>query len=135
MIPTGAGLSLGCGNPTAIAALRACETVLDLGSGAGMDAFLAADRVGAVVPDFDEMGLDELLDEGAPLDASDRVILDALDGARTRLVGATGRCFETRSASQGDPTASSTSKLPSSLAHARRSRDPTTRCCPLAASR
>jgi arsenite methyltransferase len=46
IIPKGADLSLGCGNPTAIAALKAGETVLDLGSGAGMDAFLAADRVG-----------------------------------------------------------------------------------------
>lgn len=47
VIPAGADLALGCGNPTAIAALRPGETVLDLGSGAGMDAFLAADRVGA----------------------------------------------------------------------------------------
>ncbi len=46
IIPSGADLSLGCGNPTAIAALGLGETVLDLGSGAGMDAFLAADKVG-----------------------------------------------------------------------------------------
>jgi SAM-dependent methyltransferase len=38
--------SFGCGNPTAIASLRAGEVVLDLGSGAGIDCFLAAKRVG-----------------------------------------------------------------------------------------
>jgi SAM-dependent methyltransferase len=38
--------SLGCGNPTAIAALRAGERVLDLGSGGGLDVFLAAKAVG-----------------------------------------------------------------------------------------
>jgi SAM-dependent methyltransferase len=37
----------GCGNPTALAELQEGETVLDLGSGAGLDAFLAARRVGA----------------------------------------------------------------------------------------
>ena len=42
----GAELSLGCGNPTAIASLEAGETVLDLGSGGGFDCFLAAREVG-----------------------------------------------------------------------------------------
>lgn len=41
-----AGMGLGCGNPQAIAALRQGETVLDLGSGAGFDCFLAARAVG-----------------------------------------------------------------------------------------
>jgi SAM-dependent methyltransferase len=45
-VPEGANLGLGCGNPTAIDALRPGETVVDLGSGAGMDAFLAARQVG-----------------------------------------------------------------------------------------
>lgn len=44
--PDGADLGLGCGNPQAIASLRGGETVLDLGSGGGFDAFLAARRVG-----------------------------------------------------------------------------------------
>lgn len=45
-VPAGSDLGLGCGNPQAIAALRPGETVLDLGSGAGFDCFLAASRVG-----------------------------------------------------------------------------------------
>jgi ubiquinone/menaquinone biosynthesis C-methylase UbiE len=45
--PAGADLGLGCGNPQAIAALRPGETVLDLGSGAGFDCFLASKQVGA----------------------------------------------------------------------------------------
>ena len=45
-VPEGANLGLGCGNPQAIAALQPGETVLDLGSGAGFDAFLAARQVG-----------------------------------------------------------------------------------------
>ncbi len=46
-IPAGANLGLSCGNPTALASLQPGETVLDLGSGAGFDAFIAAARVGA----------------------------------------------------------------------------------------
>ena len=45
-IPEGADLGLGCGNPLAHAQLEAGETVLDLGSGAGIDCFLAAREVG-----------------------------------------------------------------------------------------
>lgn len=46
-VPEGANLGLGCGNPVALASLRAGQAVLDLGSGAGFDAFLAAKAVGA----------------------------------------------------------------------------------------
>jgi len=45
-VPEGSNLGLGCGNPQAIAALKPGETVLDLGSGAGFDSFLAARAVG-----------------------------------------------------------------------------------------
>jgi ubiquinone/menaquinone biosynthesis C-methylase UbiE len=45
-LPEGADLALGCGNPTALAGLAEGETVVDLGSGGGIDCFLAAARVG-----------------------------------------------------------------------------------------
>lgn len=45
-MPEGANLGLGCGNPVALASLREGETVLDLGSGAGFDCFIAASKVG-----------------------------------------------------------------------------------------
>ena len=45
-VPDGANLGLGCGNPVALAALKEGDTVLDLGAGAGFDAFLAAQQVG-----------------------------------------------------------------------------------------
>ena len=45
-VPEGANLGLGCGNPQAIADLKPGETVIDLGSGAGFDCFLAAGQVG-----------------------------------------------------------------------------------------
>jgi ubiquinone/menaquinone biosynthesis C-methylase UbiE len=45
-LPEGADLGLGCGNPQAIAAMRPGEVVVDLGSGAGIDCFLAAEQVG-----------------------------------------------------------------------------------------
>jgi SAM-dependent methyltransferase len=45
-LPDGANLGVSCGNPQALAALQPGETVLDLGSGAGFDCFLAARKVG-----------------------------------------------------------------------------------------
>jgi len=45
-VPDGANLGLGCGNPQAIASLSPGETVVDLGSGGGLDVFLAAQAVG-----------------------------------------------------------------------------------------
>ncbi len=45
-LPENANMGLGCGNPTAMAAIREGETVLDLGSGGGIDCFLAAQKTG-----------------------------------------------------------------------------------------
>jgi ubiquinone/menaquinone biosynthesis C-methylase UbiE len=46
-VPQGSNMGLGCGNPVALALLREGETVIDLGSGGGVDCFLAAKKVGA----------------------------------------------------------------------------------------
>jgi arsenite methyltransferase len=62
-VPEGANLGLGCGNPVALASLREGETVVDLGSGAGFDAFLASRQVG---PSGRVIGVDmtpEMLDK------------------------------------------------------------------------
>jgi len=45
-VPEGANLNLGCGNPVALASLKEGEVVIDLGSGGGLDCFLAANKVG-----------------------------------------------------------------------------------------
>lgn len=45
-VPEGTNLGLGCGNPVALASLKEGDVVLDLGSGAGFDAFLASRKVG-----------------------------------------------------------------------------------------
>jgi len=45
-IPQGSNMGLGCGNPVALASLKEGETVIDLGSGGGVDCFLAAKKVG-----------------------------------------------------------------------------------------
>ncbi len=54
-VPDGANMGLGCGNPTALADLKPGETVLDLGSGGGLDCFLAANTVG---PEGHVIGVD-----------------------------------------------------------------------------
>lgn len=54
-VPDGANLGLGCGNPVALASLKPGQTVLDLGAGAGFDAFLAARVVG---PEGKVIGVD-----------------------------------------------------------------------------
>jgi arsenite methyltransferase len=62
-VPEGANLGLGCGNPVALAALKKGDVVIDLGSGAGFDCFLAAARVG---PNGKVIGVDmtpEMLDK------------------------------------------------------------------------
>src|SRR5215472_864229 len=53
--------SLGCGNPTALARLNPGETVLDLGSGGGIDALLSAKRVGATGKAYGVDMTDEML--------------------------------------------------------------------------
>jgi len=62
-VPEGADLNLGCGNPVALASLKEGETVIDLGSGGGLDCFLAAKKVG---PTGKVIGVDmttEMLDK------------------------------------------------------------------------
>lgn len=62
-IPQETVMGLGCGNPIAIAELKAGETVLDLGSGAGIDVFIAANKVG---PEGRVIGVDmteEMIDK------------------------------------------------------------------------
>ena len=54
--------SLGCGNPTALVDLKPGETVLDLGSGGGIDVFLAARRVGSAGKVYGLDMTDEMLD-------------------------------------------------------------------------
>ena len=69
-IPEEAVMGLGCGNPTAIAELKVGETVLDLGSGAGIDAFLAANKVG---PTGRVIGVDmtqEMIDRASAIASS-----------------------------------------------------------------
>jgi len=63
VVPAGAVLaSLGCGNPTALAELREGETVLDLGSGGGIDVLLSARRVGPTGQAYGLDMTDEMLD-------------------------------------------------------------------------
>ena len=54
-VPLGSNLGLGCGNPTALASIKAGEIVLDLGSGVGFDCFLASNKVG---PEGKVIGVD-----------------------------------------------------------------------------
>jgi len=55
LVPSGADMGLGCGNPGAIAALKVGEVVVDLGAGGGFDCFLAAHEVG---PEGHVIGVD-----------------------------------------------------------------------------
>jgi len=75
-VPEGANLGLGCGNPVALASLREGEVVLDLGSGAGFDCFLAAERVG---PSGRVIGID------MTPDMLDRARENAKKGGRTNV--------------------------------------------------
>jgi len=62
-VPEGSNLGLGCGNPLAIASLEEGNVVLDLGSGAGFDSFLAAKKVGDSGKVFGVDMTDEMLDK------------------------------------------------------------------------
>ncbi len=69
--PKGSELGLGCGNPLALASLQPGEMVLDLGSGAGFDSFLAAKKVG---PTGHVIGVDmtpEMVDKARELAKND----------------------------------------------------------------
>jgi ubiquinone/menaquinone biosynthesis C-methylase UbiE len=76
-VPEGANLGVGCGNPTAIDALRPGETVVDLGSGAGMDVFLAARQVGprghVIGIDMTDAMLDKARENAKKVDLEDTV--------------------------------------------------------------
>lgn len=79
-IPKGADLGLGCGNPTALAELRHGETVVDLGSGAGIDIFLASQAIG---PEGHAIGVDmtaEMLDR-----ARENALRNGIDNVEFRL--------------------------------------------------
>jgi ubiquinone/menaquinone biosynthesis C-methylase UbiE len=78
--PDAVAASAGCGNPTAIAGLKEGETVLDLGSGGGIDAFIAAERVG---PKGKAIGVDMTPDMVAL--ARNNQIESGLDNVEFRL--------------------------------------------------
>ncbi len=63
VVPDGSNLGLGCGNPLAIASLNEGDVVLDLGSGAGFDVFLAAKKVGSTGKAIGVDMTDEMLDK------------------------------------------------------------------------
>ena len=79
-VPDGANLGLGCGNPIALASLQEGETVLDLGSGAGFDCFLAAGRVG---PTGKVIGVD--MTPGMVERARENARKDGVDNVEFRL--------------------------------------------------
>lgn len=62
-VPDDSNLGLGCGNPTAIASLKEGDIVLDLGSGAGFDVFLAAKKIGNTGKAIGVDMTDEMLDK------------------------------------------------------------------------
>ncbi len=95
-LPEGALLaSLGCGNPTALAMLQAGETVLDLGSGGGIDVLLSARRVGPVGKAYGLDMTDEML--ALALRISARPALKTRNFLRARW--RTFRCLTIRSTS------------------------------------
>ena len=119
--------SLGCGNPTAVAELHEGETVLDLGSGGGIDVLLSARRVGPTGKAYGLDMTDEMLelarDNQRRGRGRERRVPQGHDRGRSR-------CPTTRSTSSS-PTASSTSPATSRRSSAR----PRGCCGPAAASR
>jgi len=79
-VPTGSNLGLGCGNPIALASLAEGETVLDLGSGAGFDCFLASNIVG---PKGKVIGVDMTMEMIAR--ARDNALKGGYDNVEFRL--------------------------------------------------
>lgn len=79
-LPEGANLGLSCGNPTAMASLRAGEVVVDLGCGGGLDVFLAAHKVG---PTGKAIGIDMT---PAMIERAKANALQGLDGKPYRNV-------------------------------------------------
>ena len=97
--------SLGCGNPTALAELKPGETVLDLGSGGGIDVLLSARRVG---PTGKAYGLD-MTDEMLALAEENKRKSGLTTSSSSKARSSTSRCPTTRWTSSS-PTASSTSR-------------------------
>jgi len=83
MLGSFVALSLGCGNPTALGPLYAGEVVLDLGSGAGLDAMLSAKRVGMTGKVY---GLD-MTDEMLMYDGTSSCFSLCVCSAKGRFVG------------------------------------------------
>ena len=96
--------SLGCGNPTASPSSSPAETVLDLGSGGGIDVLLSARRVG---PTGMAYGLD-MTDEMLELARANQAKAGVRTSTGSRATSRRSRCPPTRSTSSS-PTASSTS--------------------------
>jgi len=85
-LPEGAVLaSLGCGNPTALAELHEGETVLDLGSGGGIDVLLSAKRVGATGKAYGLDMTDEMLALAARTSARLRSRTPSSSRARSKI--------------------------------------------------
>ena len=97
--------SLGCGNPTAVAELHAGETVLDLGSGGGIDVLLSARRVGPTGKAYGLDMTDEMLELARANQAKAGVDERRVPQGRHRGDPAPGR----RPSTSSSPTASSTS--------------------------
>ena len=105
-IPAGANMALSCGNPTAMANLRPGEVVVDLGSGGGIDVFLAARKVGpdvvsqkdidpAALADVVEAAIVKLSETGCRTDEA--ILIDLADAFRElKYLGILGIDFDSK---------------------------------------